>query len=164
MSHLISPHLHLAGTQHGFWAGRSTTTALLPLVHLIAAGINQHCPPLRTVAMAVDFSKAYDTINHSPSSVASMRAPWMQTPCVGSAPICVDVRPRASTKVTESKRVIIHRGVSQGSCLSPMLFNAYVSSYPQTAELVTSYDDDFKATFLDKDMLEATRVMAEHEL
>ena len=62
----ISPHLHLSNTQHGFRSGRSTTTALLPLVHQVAYGFNQYCPPLRTVAMAVDFSKAFDTVNHTP--------------------------------------------------------------------------------------------------
>ena len=64
MFHLISPHLHLADTQHGVRAGRSTTTALLPLVHQIAAGANQHCPHQQAVAMAGDFSKAFDTVNH----------------------------------------------------------------------------------------------------
>ena len=44
---------------------RSTTTALLPLVHQVASGFNQNCPPLRTVAMDVDFSKAFDTVNHT---------------------------------------------------------------------------------------------------
>ena len=63
MLNRILPHIHLADTQHGFRKGRSTTTALLPLAHQVASGFNQICPPLRTVAMAVDFSKAFDTVN-----------------------------------------------------------------------------------------------------
>ena len=61
----ISTHLPLAETQHGFRPGRSTSTALLPLVQKVVTGFNQRCPPQRTVAMAVDFSKAFDTVNHT---------------------------------------------------------------------------------------------------
>ena len=61
----IAPLLQLADTQHGFRPGRSTSTALLPLVQRIVAGFNQQRPPRRTVAMAVDFSKAFDTVNHT---------------------------------------------------------------------------------------------------
>ena len=43
-----------------------------------------------------------------------------------------------------------------------MLFNSYVASYPHTANLVTSYADDFTAAASDNDVREATAVMAEH--
>ena len=162
MSHMISPHLHLADTQHGFRAGRSTTTALLPLVHQIAAGFNQHCPPQRTVAMAVDFSKAFDTVNHF-SLLRSIHESTMDANTVRW--LCCYLRGRTASCIyngAESRSVIIHQGVPQGSCLSPMLFNAYVSSYPHTAGLVTSYADDFTAAASDEDVRQATRVLAEH--
>ena len=57
--------LHLADSQHGFRKMRSTTSALLPLTQKVAAGFNQNKPPLRTVAMAIDHSKAFDTVNHT---------------------------------------------------------------------------------------------------
>ena len=162
MSNLISPHLHLADTQHGFRAGRSTTTALLPLVHQIAAGFNQDCPPQRTVTMAVDFSKAFDTVDHT-SLLRSIHESTMDANTVRW--LCSYLRGRTASCIyngAESKRVIIHQGVPKGSCLSPMLFNAYVSSYPHTADLVTSYADDFTAAASNKDVQEATGVMAEH--
>ena len=60
----LTSHLDLADTQHGFRALRSTTTALLPLVDRIVRGFNQPKPPLRTVSLAVDFSRAFDTVSH----------------------------------------------------------------------------------------------------
>ena len=35
----------------------------------------------------------------------------------------------------------LHTGVSQGSVFSPIFFNLYVSTYPQTVQLFTSYAD-----------------------
>ena len=53
---------------------------------------------------------------------------------------------------SESSSVINHQGIPQGSCLSPMLFNAYVSSYPHTANLVTFYADDYTPAASDTDV------------
>ena len=60
----LSEHLHLSSSQHGFRENRSTTSALLPLTHSIVRGFNQPLPPTRTVAMAIDFSRAFDTVPH----------------------------------------------------------------------------------------------------
>ena len=57
-------HLPVADTQHGYQKQHSTTSALLPLAHKVAQGFNQPKPPCHTVALAVDFSKAFDTVNH----------------------------------------------------------------------------------------------------
>ena len=44
---------------------KSTTSALLPLTQKVAVGFNRNKPLLRTVTMAIDFSKAFDTVNHT---------------------------------------------------------------------------------------------------
>ena len=50
-------------TQHGFKAKHSTTTALHNISNTIASGFNQRIPPARTIAVALDMSKAFDTVN-----------------------------------------------------------------------------------------------------
>jgi hypothetical protein len=60
---LISAGLPISRTQHGFAAGRSTTTALLSLVTMVANGFNQNKPPSHTAAAILDISKAFDVVN-----------------------------------------------------------------------------------------------------
>ena len=50
-------------TQYGFKAKHSTTTALHNINNTIASGFNQRIPPARTIAVALDMSKAFDTVN-----------------------------------------------------------------------------------------------------
>ena len=112
--------------------------------------------------MAVDFSKAYDTVNHF-SLLRSIHESAMDANIIRW--LCSYLRERTASGIyndADSKRFIIHQGVPQGSCLPPILFNAYVSSYPHTAWLVTSYANDSTAAASDNDVLEATRVIAEH--
>ena len=65
---LIHPYLQssfpMDDSQHGFRPRRSTTSALLPLTTAIADGFNEAKPPKRTVLVAVDLSRAFDTVNH----------------------------------------------------------------------------------------------------
>ena len=162
MLNRILPHIHLADTQHGFRKGRSTTTALLPLAHQVASGFNQNCPPLRTVAMAVDFSKAFDTVNHT-ALLRSLLNSTMDANTVRW--LCTYLRGRTATCIyngVESGSVVIHQGVPQGSVLSPALFNAYVADYPHTADLCTSYADDFTASASHSDVGGVTATMANH--
>ena len=85
--------------------------------------------------MAVDFSKAFDTVDHTTllSSLPTTTLPpndirWLFTYLRGRTASC-------SFNRVVSSRVTLHQGVPQGSILSPLLFNFYVSTYPQTSEL-----------------------------
>ena len=49
--------------QHGYKTQHSTVTALHTLNNTIAKGFNQMAPPARTITVALDMSKAFDTIN-----------------------------------------------------------------------------------------------------
>ena len=59
----ISNNIPQHHTQHGFKAKHSTTTALHNINNTIASGFNQRIPPARTIAVALDMSKAFDTVN-----------------------------------------------------------------------------------------------------
>ena len=68
LERLILPRmaaLDLRESQHGFRRGRSTVTALLPLAQQVSVGFNQRRPPDRSLALALDFSRAFDTVPHS---------------------------------------------------------------------------------------------------
>ena len=140
----ILPHINLSKIQHGFRPGHSTVTALLPLVHQVAAGLNQNYPIHRTVSMAVDFSKAFDTVNHTVllsdlnnTNMEHNTLRWLTTYLRGRTAIC-------RYNITSSKSYVIHTGVPQGSVFSPHLFNLYVSQFPQFPHtLPTSYADEF---------------------
>ena len=59
----IALHLTLAETQHGFCANKSNTMSLPMLDQQAVTGFNRRCPPRRSVVMAVEFSKAFDTVD-----------------------------------------------------------------------------------------------------
>ena len=49
--------------QHGFKNKHSTHTALHNICHQITTSFNNPRPPQRTVAVTLDMSKAFDTVN-----------------------------------------------------------------------------------------------------
>ena len=51
-------------SQLGFKPRHSTTSAPLPISARVVSDFNQHKPPSRTIAIAVDTSKAFDTVSH----------------------------------------------------------------------------------------------------
>ena len=64
-SHLpyITANILNTPMQHGYKAQHSTVTALHTLNNTVAKGFNQIAPPARTITVALDMSKAFDTIN-----------------------------------------------------------------------------------------------------
>ena len=95
--------------------------------------------------MAIDFSKAFDTVNHtkllqavSNSSLNHNTVRWLASYLRGRSVSC---RYLDATSVCHAVRT----GVPQGSAISPLLFNLFVSSYPNNAQLVTGYADDYHA-------------------
>ena len=49
--------------QHGYKAQHSIFTALHTLNNTVAKGFNQMAPPAETITIALDMSKAFDTVN-----------------------------------------------------------------------------------------------------
>ena len=54
----------LDDAQDGFRSGRSPTSALLSLVNTVVDGFNEKKPAKRTIAVAIDLSKAFDSVSH----------------------------------------------------------------------------------------------------
>ena len=59
----ITANITQTPTQHGYKAQHSTVTALHTLNNTVAKGFNQMAPPARTITVALDMSKAFDTVN-----------------------------------------------------------------------------------------------------
>ena len=58
----ITANITQTPTQHGYKAQHSTVTVLHTLNNTVAKGFNQVDPPARTITVALDMSKAFDTV------------------------------------------------------------------------------------------------------
>ena len=59
----ITANITQTPIQHDYKAQHSTVTALHTLNNTVAKGFNQMAPPTRTITVALDMSKAFDTVN-----------------------------------------------------------------------------------------------------
>ena len=140
----ISEHLPPTNHQHGFRPNHSTTSALTNLTTHITSGFNQKRPPHRTVMVAIDLTKAFDSVDHLSmidillrSSLPPAITKWLASYLRGRKAF-------TTFKGQSSSQNTIHSGVPQGSIISPALFNAYIRDLPTPPEgiFIVSYADD----------------------
>ena len=111
--------------------------------------------------MAIDFSKALDTVNHtkllqavSSSTLKHNKVRWLVAYLQGRSASC---RYLYVTSVCHAVRT----GVPQGSTISPLLFNLFVSTYPNNVKVHTGYADDVHVAQLSmKPQIAATALTA----
>jgi len=143
---LFLPTLNMAlkpnPTQHGSRPLHPTTTALLPLTTAIATGFNQQKPSTRTATLAIDFSKAFDSVRHltllqkiSNSNLHCNYVRWLTTYLRGRTAACL-------YQYAVSPNRIIRSRVPQGSVISATLFNWFLHDCPFSAGIITSFADD----------------------
>jgi hypothetical protein len=108
---------------------------MLPIDTKVAIGFNAAEPALRSVMCAVDFSKAFDLVNHTlmleqiaVSTLHPNIIRWLSAYLKGRSVSCV------WGSATSPGR-IIYTGVPHGSVLSPVLFNYFVLDCPTLAEV-----------------------------
>ena len=143
----IEASVDLADHQHGFRKGRSTTTALQEITDHIKTGLNMKKPANRTVLVAVDLSKAFDTVNHetllreiSELNLNANIKRWIFSYIRGRQTY-VEFR-GAKSRVRKMRQ-----GVPQGGVLSPLFFNLYMAPMPPPPPpiKVITYADDGNA-------------------
>ena len=140
----ISAAVDLQDHQHGFRKKHSTVTALQEVNHHITTGLNRTAPVDRTVLVALDLSRAFDTVDHELLLKDILHLELSNTLIKF---LCSYLRGRQQYTVfrgCKSVYRVVRQGVPQGGVLSPLLFNLYMSTLPTppgNMKLV-SYADD----------------------
>ena len=114
--------------------------------------------------MALDFSKAFDTVPHDrllrrilQANLSNNMVRWVAAYLGGRQACCQFQSVRSRFR---GARV----GVPQGSVISPALFNFFVSDHPNTADLHTSYADDFTAAAASTSVPETAGCLTGHAM
>jgi hypothetical protein len=142
--HLESSNL-FPSTLSGCREGHSTTTALL---HIKDACYKALKSSELTILTLIDFSKAFDTVNHH-KLLKILSQFNFSNPAIGLLQSYLSDRTQfiVSDNV-QSEILSIKSGVPQGSILGPILFNIYVASInqniPSNDFTAVSYVDDFQ--------------------
>ena len=113
--------------QHGYKTQHYTVTALPILTNTVAKGFNQMAPPVRTITVALDMSKAFDPINIHTLIIKLLQS---NIPCTIIKFMANHIK-RREGYTTCRNHTTSHRqyktGVPQGGVLSPTLINIYTS-------------------------------------
>ena len=140
----IEESMELKDHQHGFRKGRSTTTALQQISDHITNGLNMKKPVNRTVLVAIDLSKAFDTVNHEILLNDIMELPLNDRIKRFLFAYLRGRQTYVEFRGKKSKFRVMKQGVPQGGVLSPLLFNLYMRNMPQPPPHVSvkTYADD----------------------
>ena len=118
----------LVEEQHGFRAGRSCETQLVELLSDIGGSMDSG---IQTDAIVLDFSKAFDKVNHrllvrklDSAGVDPSVCRWIES-------FLRDRTQKVIIDGEESEEVMVTSGVPQGSVIGPALFLYYINDLPQ---------------------------------
>ena len=134
--------------EHGYKTQHYTVTALHTVNNTVAKGFNQMSPPARRINVALDMSKAFDTIN-----IHSLIRKLLQTNIPGTIiKLIANYIKGRKTYTTYRNHASSQRqfktGVPQCGVLSPTLFNIYTADIPplRAPVQVMAYADDITIT------------------
>ena len=129
---------------HGYKTQHSTVTALYTLNNTVAKGFNQMAPPARTITVALDMSKAFDTIN-----IHTLIRKLLQTNIPGTINKFIANYIKGhkvyTTYINHTSKQLQFK---TGGVLSLTIFNIYTSGLPPPSApiQVMAYADDITIT------------------
>ena len=149
----ITTNIPNTSTQHRYKAHHSTVTALHTVNNTVAKGFIQMAPHAPTITVAIDMSKAFDTIN-----IHTLIRKLIQTNIPGTlVKFIANYTKRRKAYTTYINHTSSQRqfktGVPQSGVLSPTLFNILYTADippPRAPVQIMVYADDINKTYIHK--------------
>jgi len=137
----LTKYKFFSENQFGFIKGKGTEDALLKFTTLIYESLNNN---LKTIAIFIDISKAFDSVNHNIllrklylAGIRGNQHDWFKSYLSNRKQI-------VRLNNFESDSLIIKKGVPQGSILGPLLFIIFINdlcNLPLFGKIITYADD-----------------------
>ena len=127
----ITANIPNTPTQHGYTTQHSAVTELHTVNNTVAKGFNQMTPPARTITVALDMSKALDTIN-----IHTLIRKLLHTNLPGTIVKFIANYIKGHKSYTTYRNHTSIQRQFKTTVLLPTLFNIYISDLPPPREPV----------------------------